>query len=72
MTNASKPTVVLVHVAFAHASGWSAVYGELTARGYPVYVLANPLPGRQMGGYLLGSRSGLQCETQLGCGPRVG
>jgi pimeloyl-ACP methyl ester carboxylesterase len=32
MTNASKPTVVLVHGAFADAFGWSAVYGELTAR----------------------------------------
>lgn len=69
MTDASKPTVVLVHGAFADASGWSAGYGELTARGYPVYAPANPLPGR----YLLGEqRRGLQCETQLGCGPRVG
>jgi pimeloyl-ACP methyl ester carboxylesterase len=45
MTDASKPTVVLVHGAFADASGWSAVYRELTALGYPVYAPANPLRG---------------------------
>ena len=73
MTDASKPTVVLVHGAFADASGWSAVYGELTARGYPVCAPANPLPSRRTGRYLLGEQErGLQCETQLGCGPRVG
>jgi pimeloyl-ACP methyl ester carboxylesterase len=45
MTDASKPTVVLIHGAFADASGWSAVYRELTAQGYPVYAPANPLRG---------------------------
>jgi pimeloyl-ACP methyl ester carboxylesterase len=45
MTDSSKPTVVLVHGAFADASGWSAVYRELTALGYPVYAPANPLRG---------------------------
>jgi len=32
----SKPTVVLVHGAFADASGWSKVTARLQRRGYPV------------------------------------
>jgi len=40
-----KPTVVLVHGAFADASGWSAVQLRLQARGYTVYAPANPLRG---------------------------
>lgn len=39
----SKPTVVLVHGAFADASGWSKVIGRLQRRGYPVIAPANPL-----------------------------
>jgi pimeloyl-ACP methyl ester carboxylesterase len=45
MAAGSKPTIVLVHGAFADASGWSQVFHELTSRGYPVYAPANPLPG---------------------------
>ncbi|HRI97297.1 MAG TPA: alpha/beta hydrolase [Nocardioides sp.] len=41
----AKPTVVLVHGAFADASGWSAVIRRLQARGYPVLAPANPLRG---------------------------
>jgi len=40
---AAKPTVVLVHGAFADASGWSGVIGRLQRRGYPVVAPANPL-----------------------------
>lgn len=40
-----KPTIVLVHGAFADASGWSAVYKSLTDLGYPCYAPANPLRG---------------------------
>ncbi|MFD3504716.1 alpha/beta fold hydrolase [Streptomyces sp. NPDC058678] len=39
----AKPTVVLVHGAFADASGWSKVIQSLQARGYPVIATANPL-----------------------------
>ncbi len=39
----SKPTVVLVHGAFADASGWSKVIRRLQRRGYPVIAPANPL-----------------------------
>jgi len=42
---AAKPTVVLVHGAFADASGWNRVIVDLEQRGYPVYAPANPLRG---------------------------
>lgn len=38
-----KPTVVLVHGAFADASGWDGVITRLQAKGYPVIAPANPL-----------------------------
>jgi pimeloyl-ACP methyl ester carboxylesterase len=40
-----KPTVVLVHGAFADASGWNAVAGQLLRDGYPVIAPSNPLRG---------------------------
>ena len=42
---ATKPTVVLVHGAFADASGFAAVTGRLQDRGYTVVAPANPLRG---------------------------
>ena len=39
----AKPTVVLVHGAWADASSWSAVISRLHERGYQVAALANPL-----------------------------
>ena len=39
----SKPTIVLVHGAFADASGWSGVIRRLQDDGYPVIAPANPL-----------------------------
>jgi pimeloyl-ACP methyl ester carboxylesterase len=42
---AAKPTVVLVHGAFADASGWSGVITRLQAKGYPVIAPPNPLRG---------------------------
>jgi pimeloyl-ACP methyl ester carboxylesterase len=38
-----KPTVVLVHGAFADASGWNGVTTKLQRRGYTVLAPANPL-----------------------------
>ncbi len=38
-----KPTVVLVHGAFADASGWNDVIRKLVRDGYPVLAPANPL-----------------------------
>ena len=38
-----KPTIVLVHGAFADSSSWNGVIAELTRDGYPVVAVANPL-----------------------------
>ena len=38
-----KPTVVLVHGAFAEASSWNGVVAILLKQGYPVVAVANPL-----------------------------
>lgn len=43
--DAPKPTVVLVHGAFADASGWNDVTEKLQKRGYTVLAAANPLRG---------------------------
>src|SRR5207237_9187692 len=40
-----KPTVVLVHGAFADATGWSGVVERLQREGYTVLAPANPLRG---------------------------
>ncbi|WP_345750807.1 alpha/beta fold hydrolase [Microbacterium rhizophilus] len=48
-----KPTVVLVHGAFADASGWSKVAAALQAEGYPVLAFANPLRGPAFDGEYL-------------------
>jgi pimeloyl-ACP methyl ester carboxylesterase len=41
----TKPTVVLVHGAFADASGWAGVTERLQQRGYAVLAPPNPLRG---------------------------
>ncbi|CAM5408523.1 alpha/beta hydrolase [Streptomyces spiroverticillatus] len=40
-----KPTVVLVHGAFADASGWTDTATQLRHQGFPVRTVANPLRG---------------------------
>lgn len=40
-----KPTIVLVHGAFADASSWAKVTERLQRKGYTVYAPANPLRG---------------------------
>jgi len=40
---AAKPTIVLVHGAWADASGWNDVIKKLQGDGYPVIAPANPL-----------------------------
>jgi pimeloyl-ACP methyl ester carboxylesterase len=42
---ASKPTVVMVHGAFAESSSWNPVITKLIAKGYPVVAVAIPLRG---------------------------
>ena len=44
-SGASKPTIVLVHGAFADSSGWNTVAGRLLSEGYPVIAFSNPLRG---------------------------
>ncbi|MFD0262508.1 alpha/beta fold hydrolase [Kitasatospora indigofera] len=41
----AKPTVVLVHGAFADSSSWGEVVARLRHDGYPVIAAANPLRG---------------------------
>jgi pimeloyl-ACP methyl ester carboxylesterase len=43
--NGVKPTIVLVHGAFADASSWNGVIGLLQQEGYTVVAPANPLRG---------------------------
>ena len=45
MSEATSPTVVLVHGAFADASSWNGVIERLQAKGVPVKAPANPLRG---------------------------
>lgn len=42
---ANRPTIVLVHGAFAESSSWNQVASKLLAKGYPVVAAANPLRG---------------------------
>jgi pimeloyl-ACP methyl ester carboxylesterase len=43
--SAVKPTIVLVHGAFADSTSWSSEIAFLQERGYPVVAVANPLRG---------------------------
>jgi pimeloyl-ACP methyl ester carboxylesterase len=43
IAHAAKPTIVLVHGAFADASSWNAVIKILDKDGYPVVAVANPM-----------------------------
>ncbi|MBM0744428.1 alpha/beta hydrolase [Phormidium sp. CLA17] len=41
----NKPTVVLVHGAFAESASWDGVLTKLITKGYPTIAVANPLRG---------------------------
>lgn len=45
--NEHRPSIVLVHGAFADGSGWRGVYDDLTARGFRVSIVQNPLTSLQ-------------------------
>jgi len=51
--NKPKPTIVLVHGAFADSSGWNAVAGQLLEDGYKVVAFSNPLRNPQSDGEYL-------------------
>ena len=77
--------VVLVHGAFADGSGWRGVYEDLTARGYRVAIVQNPLTSlandvaatrrvlaRQQGpSILVGHSWGGTVITEAGIDPKV-
>src|SRR3712207_8736196 len=44
-TNGARPTVALVHGAFADSSGWNDVVAQLLADGVGVRAVSNPLRG---------------------------
>ena len=44
-SSAAKPTIVLVHGAFAESASWNGVVDRLLAKGYPVIAAATPLRG---------------------------
>src|SRR5436309_984982 len=48
-TTAAKPTIVLVHGAWADASGWYDVTLALQARGYKVATAQKPIAGSALG-----------------------
>ncbi|WP_062386992.1 alpha/beta fold hydrolase [Demequina iriomotensis] len=50
-----KPTIVLVHGAFADSSGWADVQTRLAKDGYPVVAFSNPLRGVEHDGAYLAS-----------------
>lgn len=45
VAHGTRPTIVLVHGAWADSSGWQSEVAALRSRGYPVIALANPLRG---------------------------
>jgi len=51
---AGKPTVVLVHGAFAESASWDRVTSRLLARGYAVVAAANPLRSVKVDGAYVG------------------
>ncbi|GAA0458915.1 alpha/beta hydrolase [Paractinoplanes deccanensis] len=81
----SIKNIVLVHGAFADGSGWRGVYDDLTARGYRVTIVQNPLTSladdvaattrvldRQDGpAILVGHSWGGTVITEAGVHPRV-
>jgi pimeloyl-ACP methyl ester carboxylesterase len=65
-TAEGKPTIVLVHGAFAESSSWNGVIAALLADGYPVIAVANPLRGvRHDADYLRSVLSGVEGDVVL-------
>ena len=55
MADTDRPTIVLVHGAFADGSSWNGVIERLHQRGYTVVAPANPLRGVVVDSAYLGS-----------------
>ena len=52
-----KPTIVLVHGAFAESASWDPVVDRLLGSGYSVIAAANPLRGLASDAEAVGSTS---------------
>lgn len=62
----AKPTIVLVHGAFADSSSWNRVVSLLEKDGYPVLAVANPLRGvKNDGDYVARVLKGLKTPVVL-------
>lgn len=62
----SKPTIVLVHGAFADTSSWNGVVARLEKDGYPVVAVANPLRSvKSDGDYVRRIVAGLKTKVVL-------
>lgn len=44
----ARPTIMLIHGAFAESSSWNRVVNKLLAKGYTVVAVANPLCGQKI------------------------
>jgi pimeloyl-ACP methyl ester carboxylesterase len=65
-TVAGKPTIVLVHGAFAESASWNGVIARLLADGFPAIAVANPLRGvKSDSDYLRGVLGGIQGDIVL-------
>jgi pimeloyl-ACP methyl ester carboxylesterase len=62
-----KPTIVLVHGAFAESSGWEGIIAPLLDADHRVIAVANPLRGlaadAQAVADLVGTIDGLSCSS---------
>ncbi|GAA0448441.1 alpha/beta hydrolase [Paractinoplanes deccanensis] len=62
----SKPTIVLVHGAFAESASWNGVVRGLLGAGYPAVALANPLRGvSHDAGYLKAALASIEGDVVL-------
>ena len=62
----SKPTIVLVHGAFAESSSWNGVLAQLIPKGYPTIAVATPLRGvKSDADYVASVLKGIQGQIVL-------
>ena len=66
MSAPSKPTIVLLHGAFAESSSWSGVITRLLNQNFPAVAVANPLRGvGRDSDYLVGILDGIDGDVVL-------
>jgi pimeloyl-ACP methyl ester carboxylesterase len=71
-TSDARPTVLLVHGAFADSSGWNAVIEQLQAAKIPVKALVNPLRGLKADSAYVASAIGQTSGPVLAVGHSYG